>query len=127
MNTIERKEFTNIWKKISNSPKRKPTFSEVNASRYDGESKNYSHFLQKVKVKGFIYPEHHVLYNIARCLPLTRGFTEGSKGLEEALKFFKNKSSVQLNNKIYEPFKGLITNETYCEMIEEARTLIFCS
>ncbi len=124
MNTIERKEFVSIWKNISNDERRKPSFEEVKFARYDWSTKKTIHYIQKVKNKGFIEPEHHILYNLVRGLPLDRGFKEGSEGFLNALDFFKNKPTTYRQNMVYKSFKDIMPNDQYCAMIEEAIEMI---
>lgn len=124
MNTIEKKEFVAIWKKISNDEKRKPYFEDVKSFYYDWSSKKAIPFMQKIKNKGFIYPEHHILYNLVRNLPLDRGFQKDSEGFNQALDFFKGTPQVYRQNQIYAAFKEIIPNEQYCSLIKEVSEII---
>lgn len=116
MQAINRKAFNAMWKAISNSDKRKPTFVELNPN---------GSFVQKLKVKGFIYPEHHILYNLVRGLPTCRGFGAETDGYKNALAFFKSSyNSKHLNKKLYEPFENYMTLEEFEKVLAEAKTIL---
>jgi hypothetical protein len=99
MNTLD---FIKTWKTIINDKRIKPTFI---LDSYD----------KKIKVKGFIYPEHHLIYNIIRGFELNRGFIFNSEGYKEALvnlNYYLNDlaSGYERNktHRIFTPFIGLI-------------------
>lgn len=121
MNTITKQQFKNIWKKISNDQRRKPTFEEVKCGKYDWESKKYIIFMQNIKTKGFIFPEHHIIYNIIRGFSLDRGFQPESIGYLDALNFFKDNHNTYKNNKIYLPFKDFMSGEEFSNLIEQIK------
>ncbi len=124
MNTITKQQFKTIWKQISNDQRIKPIFEDVKCGKYDWETKKYITFMQKIKTKGFIYPEHHILYNILRELPIKRGFQPESIGYLDALDFFKGNPSSYKINKIYLPFKDLMSSEDFSFLINESKKLL---
>ncbi|NCQ50305.1 hypothetical protein GW796_00085 [archaeon] len=101
---LHTKEFISVWKKISNDVRIKPTFDSYHN-----------------KIKGYIYPEHHILYNIVRGFPANRGFTDGTEGFKNALSFFSKNYYL---NKMFEPFEGHLSTEVYNEILTEVKTLL---
>jgi hypothetical protein len=124
MQSIKRKDFIAMWKVISNSPKIKPTFVKEEIKVYSHETQKYEPMTHKVKVKGFVYPEHHILYNIVRGKPLSRGFGEGTDGYRNALSFFRSYYSKYANEKLYEPFKEHMTFEEFEKIVSEAKSIV---
>jgi hypothetical protein len=124
MQSITIKNFVAIWKNISNSPRIKPTFVEKKGARYNYKTRKTKIFTYKEKIKGFIYPEHHILYNMVRGLPLSRGFGVKTPGYKTALDFFtNNKNKEYYNKKLYEPFKESMTMEEFEKILTEAKKI----
>jgi hypothetical protein len=122
---ITRKEFVTMWKAASNSSKRKPTYKQEEIKVFSYATKKYEPMTHKVKVKGFLYPEHHILYNIIRGLPLSRGFGEHTDGYRFALQFFTCPfPSSYMLERLYEPFKEGMTYEKFKELINEAQEIV---
>ncbi len=107
---INKKEFIEIWKKISNDKRIRPKLVE---------HKSYYGTTYKTKEKGWLYPEHHILYNLIRGYPANRGFLENSEGFENALNFFKESSSIYKSNLMFEPFKEHLSKEQYSNLLLE--------
>lgn len=111
---ITRKEFCIIWKKISNDKRTKPTLVE---------HKNYDGSTYKVKEKGWIYPEHHIIYNLIRGLPASRGFKEGTEGYDNALNFLKS-SNFNYANHLFKPFAEYIPTDKFKALLLEIQALL---
>lgn len=112
---ITQKEFCIIWKKISHDKKSKPYLVEHNA--YGGGT-------YKTKEKGWIYPEHHIIYNMLRGLPPTRGFKEGTEGYKDALNFLKFTANFGYNGYIFKPFEEYITEENFKILLLEIKNIL---
>jgi len=122
--SITKKEFITMWKAASNSKKRLPTYKEEEIKVYSYETNRYEPRTHKVKVKGFLYPEHYILYNIVRGKPLSRGFGEHTDGYRSALGFFTSKyPSKYFTEILYEPFKEGMTKEQFEALILEAQEI----
>lgn len=122
---ITRKEFVTMWKAASNSVKRKPTYKQEEIKVFSHITKKYEPMKHKVKVKGFLYPEHYILYNIVRGKPLTRGFGEGTDGYRFAAQFFTcSFPSLYMLERLYEPFKEGMTYDKFKELIKESQEII---
>lgn len=115
VSTITRKEFCIIWKKVSNDKRTKPSFVEY---------KNYDGSTYKVKEKGWIHPEHHIIYNLIRDLPASRGFKEGTEGYENALNYLKNSYNFNYASHILKPFEEHIPAEKFKALLLEIQTLL---
>lgn len=115
VSTITRKEFCIIWKKVSNDKRTKPSLVE---------HKSYGGGTYKVKEKGWIYPEHHIIYNLIRSLPASRGFKEGTEGYENALNFLKKTSNFGYAGYILKPFEEYIPAEKFKALLLEIQTLL---
>lgn len=113
--TITRKDFCIIWKKISNDKKIKPTLVEL---------KSYGSGTYKVKEKGWIYPEHHIIYNLIRGLPSTRGFQEGTEGYENALNFLKKTANFGYAGNILKPFEESMSSDKFKNLLLEIKNLL---
>ena len=112
LTTITTKEFIAIWKKIANSEKRKPTFT---TEMHYGKP-------CKMRQKGFIYPEHHIIYNIVRGKPASRGFQENTEGYDKAMAYFKSNAS-NVSDLMYAPFEGHMSKETFGLIRDEVRKI----
>lgn len=112
---ITRKEFCLIWKKISNDRRIKPTLVE---------HKSYSGDNYQVKEKGWIYPEHHIIHNLIRGLPPTRGFKEGTEGYENALNFLRTTSNFGYAGNILKPFEESMSSDKFKVLLFEIKALL---
>lgn len=112
---ITRKEFCILWKKISNDKRAKPHLVEY---------KSYGGHTYKVKEKGWIYPEHHILYNIIRGLPSSRGFKEDSEGYKNALNYFKHFYELKYITHLHKPFAEVITLENFKKLLFEIKEIV---
>lgn len=122
---ITKKEFVTLWKAASNDKRRKPIYKEEEIKVYSYETKRYEPIKHKVKVKGFLYPEHHIIYNIVRGFPASRGFGENTDGYLSALGFFKSKYLHQsFMDVLYEPFRDSMTKEKFDNLIIEVKNVI---
>jgi hypothetical protein len=122
--TITKQEFIAMWKTASNDKRRKPIYKEEEIKVYNPNTRKYESKIHKVKVKGFLHPEHHILYNIVRGKPLSRGFIEHTVGYLTALSFFtSNYPNQYYSNLLYEPFKELITREKFDALIVEVQQI----
>lgn len=115
VSTITRKEFCIIWKKISNDKRTKPHLVEYKS--HDGET-------YKLKEKGWIHPEHHIVYNLIRDLPSTRGFKEDSEGYQNALNYLKNSHNFNYSSHILKPFEEHIPAEKFKLLLLEIQTIL---
>ncbi len=119
MENITKHDFIAIWKKATNHPNIKPTITEH----------TYNGITTKTKTKGWIYPEHHIIYNLIRNKPIYLGFycgdypTEGFKDAYDNLK--RSKGNVYFSNKLYAPFQEHINGETFTKIMDEIRLKIF--
>lgn len=114
MKTFDTKEFAKIWKKISNDKRIRPTLVQHGSGKYSYQTKE----------KGWIYPEHHIIYNIMRELPIDRGFDVGTEGFEEALSFLKNTSNFGFAGRVYKPFEEFIEPEKFKEILSEIKLIL---
>lgn len=114
VSTITRKEFCIIWRKVTNDKRIKPTLVEHKAY---GET-------YKVKEKGWIYPEHHIIYNVIRGLHPQRGFDEGTEGYENALNFLKKTSNFGYAGNILKPFEEFIPADKFKSLLLEIQYIL---
>lgn len=115
VSTITRKEFCIIWKKVFNDKRTKPSLVEY---------KSYGGGTYKVKEKGWIYPEHHIIHNLIRDLPASRGFKEGTEGYENALNFLKKTSNFGYASYVLKPFEEHIPAEKFKALLLEIQNLL---
>ncbi len=123
---MDKKEFVKMWKVISNSKRIKPKFvdKEFSTGVFDKETKTYVKRIQRFKEKGYIYPEHHIIYNIIRGFPAERGFDKDSLGLINAKNSFKY-NSIFTSDLFPEPFKGLMSDEEIKEVFTMVKEKLF--
>lgn len=114
LHTITRKEFCIMWKQISKDKRTKPHFVEYT---YNGTT-------HKTKEKGWVHPEHHIIYNIIRGLPTDRGFKKGTQGYESALKFLKHSSHFGFGGVILKPFEQFMSPEKFKVLLLEIQNLL---
>ncbi len=115
LSVITRKEFIAIWKKISNDQKIKPLL--VERKLYDGT-------MYKEKVKGWIYPEHHILYNLIRNLPIDRGFQPNTDGYKIALSNLKDTRNFHYKKHLLLPFQEFLKEENILLLFQEIQKLL---
>lgn len=115
VSVITRKEFCILWKKVSNDKRAKPHLVEY---------KTYGGQTYKVKEKGWIYPEHHIIYNLIRGLPVTRGFKEDSDGFKNALSSLKNFYHLHSFSHLHKPFEEVISLENFKILLLEIKEIL---
>lgn len=115
VSVITRKEFCILWKKIQADKRTKPYFVE---------HKGYGGHTYKVKEKGWVYPEHHIIYNLIRGLPLSRGFKEDSDGYKNALNYLKTFYENRYINHLYKAFAETLTLEQYKALLLEIKEIV---
>lgn len=114
--SITRKDFCAIWKKISNDKRVKPTYIDHKSYFYNVPC--------KLKQKGWIHPEHHIIYNLIRQLPAHRGFKENTQGYQEALTFIKKSYNFNRSTYILSPFEEYIPNEQLTLFLSEIQSFV---
>lgn len=115
LSVIKNKEFCILWKTVANDKRTKPHLVEY---------KTYGGQTYKVKEKGWIYPEHHIIYNIIRGLPASRGFKEDSEGYKNALSYLKHFYHLHSFNHLHKPFADSITTEKFKILLLEMKEIL---
>ena len=114
MESTTKENFVAIWKKISNHPNIKPKMVEVDS--YNGKV--------KIKQKGWIHPEHHLIYNVVRGKKISLGFYCGetaTEGFNDAVFNLKKFSPTQkwTFNMLFTPFKEYIPEDEFVALLSE--------
>lgn len=121
MNILDKKEFKAVWKLIANDKRIKPTFEDKEMHGYDYSQRKSYTYMQKFKTKGFVYPEHHIIFNVIIGRPIDCGFVPDSAGFKDAVSFFKGNYSTYKSNLIFSAFKDFVSAEEYSKLIEEIK------
>ena len=84
------------------------------------ENHPYKDKMHGTKYQGKVYGVHYVVYNIARGLPIERGFIKGSESLEAHIRTISMYLRMDKLHPLLFPFNNTLTAETFKEMADEA-------
>lgn len=84
------------------------------------DNKPYKDKTYGTKYHGKLYGVHYVVYNIARGLPIERGFIKGSDILEGYIREIKMYIRMDKLGHLLFPFNGTLTTDTFKELANEA-------
>jgi hypothetical protein len=111
LHSITIRDFVQLWRKAFADKRTKPSIVQH----------QYGDLIYKTKEKGWIYPEHHILYNLVRNLPVTRGFQPDSDGYKNALHHLIHLQSSQIEKILFKPFEDSLDFEKFQTILTEIR------
>lgn len=116
LESITINEFVIAWRKAFHDKRVKPYMK--------GHGNKDTKYYYETKEKGWLYPEHHIIYNVIRGLPISRGFEENSEGFQDALDFLKHTANFGYGGKILTPFEESLGKDKVKEILEEIKLFL---
>lgn len=109
LNSITICEFVQLWRKAFAEQRKNPSI--VQNQLVESISSNPK--------KGKLYPEHYIMYNVVRNLPITRGFQPDSNSYKNALHNLIYLQSYQIEKKMFKPFENTLEFEKFQTILKE--------